>query len=1484
MRISLLSILLAFSLAGSVQADVSVVINELMASNDSIKTDPQGQYDDWIELYNYGTRSVNIGRMYLTDNLYDPTKWRIPDSTSILAGRYLLIWADGDTGDSGLHANFKLDADGEEIGLFDTDGETLIDSISFSAQTTDISYGRYPDAADDWRLFDNPTPEGQNQDGYLGQVEPPQFNHNRGFYEQPFYLTIATETEGAEIYYTTDFTRPLDLNLRDEFQGTLYTSPILIRDTTCLRVQATKTGWMPSEIVTHTYIYPDDVIRQPAHPEGFPDRWGSRTADYAMDQRVVNDPAYSDEIIDDLKSTPSVCIVIPNSDFFEGSGIYANPTQYGDEWERAASIEWIDPNTGDNFGVNAGLRIHGGPYSRSGNKKNALRVIFRSEYGPSRLEYPLFPDTKVETFKTLALRSIWNYSWSGHSEPTARADYLRDAFARDTIRDMGRLTPHGRGVQVYINGLYWGMYIMTERPDEHFAAEHLGDDKDNYDVLEAPSGYGAGTTMSIRSGGQEALNMWNVLFTIAGNTNLSTPQAYEAIKAYVDIPVMIDYMMMIYYVGSRDAPMLLGNDYAPRNFYAVRKQEPAGPFMFVPWDTEWALENPNINRINYVGVYNPCYLIDKLKANSDFKMLMADHIFKQFYNEGALTREQTTRRYLNLVNQVYGAIVGESARWGDVKRSQPYTRDVEWLAEVDRLTNNYMYGRTETVLTQLRQAGFYPQISPPKFLINSQGSNGGYILPNDLFAMVATQGTIFYTIDGTDPRLPGTSSEPSNQITLVTEIADKRVLVPTGAISNNWRGSGIFNDAGWLSGSGGVGYEVSSGYEHLFSIDVRDRMYGINTSCYIRIPFTLDTSEDNIISLILKIRYDDGFVAYINSVEVARRNFTGTPVWNSITENHDDSEAVNFEYIDLSPYIDALHSGDNILAIHGINQALTSTDFLISTELIAIIDDSSSDSEPEVPTGVQEYTEPIALTESAHVKARALDGGTWSALNEVTFSVGPVAQNLRITELMYHPDNDPNDEYVELTNTGNETINLNLVKFTNGIDFTFGDIDLAPGEYVVVVQDQAAFNARYGIGINIAGRYSGRLNNAGEKVRLEDAVGQAILEFSYRDGWRSITDGDDFSLTIINPSNPDPNSWGQKDSWRPSAYTRGSPGWDDSGIVPDPGSVVINEILAHSHENSPDWIELYNTTSAAIDIGGWYISDSNTNLKKYKIASGTTIASYGYMVFYEDTNFNNPADPGSLTGFALSENGESLYLSSSQNSNLTGYRQVEDFGASATAVSFGRYFKVSTGNYNFVALSETTEGSANAYPKVGPLVISEIMYNPAWPVGGSFTDEQYEYIKLTNISSSPVVLYDGMTSLSWKLTGGIEFTFPQDLPAVIGVGASLYVVKHPEAFSWRYSDISSGQIYGPYEGNLSNAGESIELSMPGEVDGLGGGFYIRIDRVNYSDGSHPEDNPGGADLWPNQADGKGYSLARKELSDYGNDPDNWFAAIPSPIH
>ncbi|MFH1755495.1 MAG: lamin tail domain-containing protein, partial [Candidatus Latescibacterota bacterium] len=181
-----------------------------------------------------------------------------------------------------------------------------------------------------------------------------------------------------------------------------------------------------------------------------------------------------------------------------------------------------------------------------------------------------------------------------------------------------------------------------------------------------------------------------------------------------------------------------------------------------------------------------------------------------------------------------------------------------------------------------------------------------------------------------------------------------------------------------------------------------------------------------------------------------------------------------------------------------------------------------------------------------------------------------------------------------------------------------------------------------------------------------------------------------------------------------------------------------------------------------------------------------------------------------------------------------------------------------------------------------PIVISEIMYNPDWPNSGSYTNDQYEYIELHNISAEAVALYDYGKGEPWKFTNGIDFTFPAYAPVTIPAGGVLLVVSHPAAFSWRYPSVPAELILGPYDGNLGNAGESLELGMPGDLDKENVRQYIRVDRVNYSDGSHPENCPGGIDLWPVEADGDGMALTRKVPTDYGNDPDNWATAPACP--
>jgi len=359
---------------------------------------------------------------------------------------------------------------------------------------------------------------------------------------------------------------------------------------------------------------------------------------------------------------------------------------------------------------------------------------------------------------------------------------------------------------------------------------------------------------------------------------------------------------------------------------------------------------------------------------------------------------------------------------------------------------------------------------------------------------------------------PG-ASNPSNGpttitiINLVPEDADKRVLVPTEDIGQQWSTEINFDDSAWelSTGSpGGVGYERSSGYEDFIGIDIEAQMYGENTSCYIRIPFSIEANElGDLTELTLKIRYDDGYVAYLNGIEIARRNFNSTPAWNSrASSGNSDSAAEVFEDIDISEFISDLKLGGNILAIQGMNNSLTSSDLLISVELDGIIT--------------------IAADNFPFANAMALLDG------------------LRVTELMYHASAGSNFDYIELQNIGDTTLDLTSVRLSDGINFAFPTMTLEAGRYVVVVSNTASFRSTYGTGINVAGEYSGNLSNGGEKVvlSLPWPLDAAILRFGYSDTWYPATDGNGSSLAINDPL-ANPADWSESVNWH---ATTPSPG------------------------------------------------------------------------------------------------------------------------------------------------------------------------------------------------------------------------------------------------------------------------------------------------------------------------------------------------------
>ncbi len=1492
----------AFVPGGDSLADdaVPVVINEIMASNGKYLADPQGQYDDWIELYNPGDAPIDLGGMYLTDDPDAPTLWQFPQDdpslTTLAAGGYLLVWADGDVEDPGLHAAFKLSAEGETLALYDRDGATLIDSVRFGIQTTDVSYGRVSDGNDAWMALPYPSAGGQNFSVYEGSVAQPQFSLEHGFYDTDILVTIRCPTEGAEIYYTLDGSEPrTGVRMQPVAGASLYSGPIRISKTTCLRAAAMKDLWIPSPIATSTYLFVQDVIAQSPQGQRPGTAWPSgsvngQVIDYGMDPDVVNDVRYKDLTDDAMLAIPSVSLVTDLANLFDvQKGIYVNPYGQGQSWERPVSVELLYPDGTEGFQANAGLRIRGGYSRSSGNPKHAFRLFFRAEYGTPVLRYPLFGEEGVGEFEGVDLRTSQNYSWSyegGNSD--SHDTFVREVFSRDSQRDMGRPYTRSRYYHLYINGQYWGLYQTQERSEASYAASYFGGDKDDYDVIKSRAGNG-GYDIEATDG---VLDNWRALWnaSISGFSDDATYYRVQGLNpdgsvnpAYpklLDIDNLIDYMLCTYYVGDPDGPVSAWGRVA-NNFYAIYNRVRPDGFKFFRHDAEHSLYSVNESRLfdsttTAVGgsfsQSNPLWMHTHLILHPEYRMRFADRVYKHFFNEGTFTPDVASARFMARAEQIETAIIAESARWGDSKRAKPRTRDDDWLSDIEGMVANYFPRRTNIVLNQFKTQDWYPNIDPPTF---SQA--GGYLDAGDAISMQGGAGALWYTLDGNDPRVPGATPEQGDASSLVAENVAKRVLVPTGPVFDAWKGGEAFDDSAWINGSGGVGFERSTGYEDYFDIDLQSQMYNHNASCYIRIPFEVTEADvAGLTSLTLLARCDDGFVAYLNGTEIARKNFAGVPLWNSRADaQNPDETAVTLESFNVSQHIDRLQPGSNILAIHAMNNSTTSSDFLISVVL-----SSAKGAEGETPTGISpsavRYNEPIVLTHSVQVKVRSLSGSVWSALNEAIFSVGPVAESLRINEIMYHPAGDPNAEYVELTNVGAETINLNLVRFTKGIEYTFPNFELPPGGYCLLVKDVVAFETRYVGELPVVGEYAGSLNNAGERIELLDAAGGVIQSFEYEDDWFDLTDGSGFSLTLRAPQAPNLNSGS---AWRPSACAGGSPGEDDSGQTPEPGSVVINELLANPAKGGCDWIELYNTTAGAIDLSGWFLSDDANDLTRYRIAEGTTIPAGGFVVFDQDQHFGNPSDPGCRRPFGLGKDGETVYLTSASGGVLTGCSEREKFGASDSGVSLGCWQK-STGSYNFVALEGPTPGAANAAPVVGPVVISEIQYHPSGHEGA-------EYVELLNVGDSAVTLYDAAEQSPWRFTDDpddpkIDLLLPSDSPVTLAPGEYLVLAKDLSLFNAAYTIPAGVQVLAWGFGKLPDDGGKIQLSRPFEVDDDGLRQWIRVDRIVYSDGAHPQDFAEGEDPWPVDADGQGKSLNRVDPQAYGNDPANWQAAAPSP--
>jgi len=550
-----------------------------------------------------------------------------------------------------------------------------------------------------------------------------------------------------------------------------------------------------------------------------------------------------------------------------------------------------------------------------------------------------------------------------------------------------------------------------------------------------------------------------------------------------------------------------------------------------------------------------------------------------------------------------------------------------------------------------------------------------------------------------------------------------------------------------------------------------------------------------------------------------------------------------------------------------------------SEELTAFVSDNT------IPSGA------VKVGHAYRVRVRMKDNtGRWSNWSlPIQFVAGSpdnalaLADNLRVTELMYDPIGGGQFEFIELHNrSSNLTLDLDGVNFTAGVDLTFAPgATIPPSGYLLVVgiTNVDSFRAHYGLSssVQIIGPYSGNLANGGEKLELKAGGGGVVLcSFNYSNGrgWPVAASGAGHSLVPLD-SAMDGQATGALDypgNWRASACMGGSPGGADPS--PPAATVVLNEIAAHTDYLDParpeydsnDWLELYNLASTNISLSGWFLSDDPANLRKWAIPS-ISISARGWISFDEVSGFHNPI----TTGFGLDKAGEQVLLSHLPGTAEDRVVDAIKFKGQENALALGRYPDGGAFWHSMLR----TRATANSSPLTS-VVISEIMYHSNDPTG---TNENtlLEFIELFNPTTAPIPLAD--TNGNWRLDGGVGFNFPPN--TTIPAGGTLLAVNFDPADGTSSNAFRNAYgitglevtLLGPFYGKLGNRSDRVALEKPQYPDLPGEPYsWVIVDEVIYGN-QHP---------WPASANGRGNALQRLSLSQSGNDPSNWLAAPPSP--
>ena len=720
-----------------------LIINEILASNQSGLTDEDGEAGDWIEIYNRGNTPVSLAGWSLSDDVDDPSRWVFP-AVTLNASNYLVVFASGKdrtvvNATNRLHTNLQLTKTGEFIGLFSPDSpRVLVSGFSpFPPQQTDYSYGY--DTANALRYFVTPTPGAPNgASSILSVADPVHFSVQRGFYSNAFDLHLSTPTLGAQVRYTRDGLEPTAST------GLPYVGPIRLTNSTMIRAAAFRANFLPSEVQTHSYIF-----------NATPAIRSLPVISIVTAQTNLTGPTGVIGISNVTLLADGRYVPIVTNGVTIG---YHNPSLHGLAWERPVSVELIRPQDNSGFQTDCGIRVQGSDYQRprtTPTSKFSFRFYFRGDYGPGRLDYELFPNTPVHSFDQLVLRA-------GFNDPSN--PFIRDELTRRLSADQGQVASHGTVVNVFINGVYAGYYNPCERVHEEMLQAHHGG-SDEWDVVGPSFATGAGANGVIDG---ERTSFVNLVNFIRGQDVLAQG-IYQQVEARLDLPNFVDYCLLNVYCAMGDWPA--------NNWRAGKDRAPGGIWRFYIWDGEWAMgiysrlvttntfaqagPGPDDSGLGSVNNSEIAQIYQRLRLNSEFRLLWADRVNKHFFNGGALTDTNILARFNELRNEM--RVVLPAMDLG--------------------IQNTWVPQRRNVIFGHFNLYGLQASSNAPVF-----NQHGGRVAAGFNLAMTNVSGPIYYTTDGSDPRVPftGAVSNAAQVYSVPIQILQTTAVKARSLDGTNW--------------------------------------------------------------------------------------------------------------------------------------------------------------------------------------------------------------------------------------------------------------------------------------------------------------------------------------------------------------------------------------------------------------------------------------------------------------------------------------------------------------------------------------------------------------------------------------------------------------------------------------------------------------------------------------------------------------------------